>query len=742
MKIIVQLQRSGNYKLFFYDGKGVRGAAYVELNDTPRGPRPTKYRVKWGSKKDYVHTPSKELIAQLRESDVRMVKKDHLFEEFLEAFQVKPGTVTLCRMCLMDERYTPINEENTITFGKNEKICLDCGRKELRREVSHIGRLGRDGIVHLEKLLAQYRNLDRVLATLSPDKISMESAIFDKLEAHPVMTTASIHELPLPRQFVEASGVTQLMPAQHLAVEAGLLRGQDLLVVAATASGKTFIGEMAGIKNYMEGRGRTLFLVPLVALANQKYERFTDRYAKFAKTGLLTGTSRLNLPETRKVGDRDPRAPIIVGTYEGVDNMIRCGQKMANIGTVVIDEVQMLEDADRGHRLDGMIARLKYLAPQAQFLYLSATIGSPKILAKKLNCTLVVYADRPVGLERYLLFVERKMKIPMIKQMTTEEYKRTSSKGFRGQTIIFTNARARCHTIADALGIRAAAYHAGLSAVERRDVESKFLTGKLMAVVTTAALGAGVDFPASQVIFDALAMGRDWLSVQEFNQMGGRAGRPDFHDLGRVVILAEPGGSYSRENPGTEEEIAIKLLKGQMEEVAPVHEFEASSEEYVANAICCDGEEADLNRINSLMVGSMEPVLPDLITHKLVEKHGTRLVMTPLARVMAEHFIGMERLLEIIRLTKCNTEPLDIIGELEYEDIHKDKRPEKKRGPGGGKPGERLREPEKREHQQSPRGRYQSHQSGEKPKHVQSEATKMHVGHELPGKRQKVRRKR
>ena len=103
------------------------------------------------------------------------------------------------------------------------------------------------------------------------------------------------------------------MPAQHLAVEAGLLRGKDLLVVAATASGKTFIGEMAGIKNYLEGRGRTLFLVPLVALANQKYERFTERYAKFAKTGLLTGTSRLNLPETRKVGTGIPRPPSLSG---------------------------------------------------------------------------------------------------------------------------------------------------------------------------------------------------------------------------------------------------------------------------------------------------------------------------------------------------------------------------------------------------------------------------------------------
>jgi len=42
-------------------------------------------------------------------------------------------------------------------------------------------------------------------------------------------------------------------------------------------------------------------------------------------------------------------------------------------------------------------------------------------------------------------------------------------------------------------------------------------------VVTTAALAAGVDFPASQVIFESLTMGREWLSVSEFQQMQGRA---------------------------------------------------------------------------------------------------------------------------------------------------------------------------------------------------------------------------
>jgi archaea-specific helicase len=690
MKILVQPSKSGSFKLVFFDGRNTRGSGYVELTDTPRGPRPTKYRVKWGTKKEYRHTPSKDFIAQLRESEVLMVKRDHPFETFLASFQVRVGTINTCRMCLLDDKVTELSEENMVQFGKGEKICLDCAKRELRREVAHIGRLGREGITHLESLLTAYRNLDRVLATLQPDKMTMASALFDKLEAHPVMKTAPIDELPLPRQFIEASGVKQLMPAQQLAVEAGLLFGKDLLVVAATASGKTFIGEMAGLKSYLEGRGRTLFLVPLVALANQKYERFTDRYGKFAKTGLLTGVSRLNLPETRKIADRNPQAPIIVGTYEGVDNMIRRGQKMGNIATVVIDEVQMLEDKDRGHRLDGMIARLKYLCPQAQFLYLSATIGSPTVLAKKLNCTLVQYSERPVGLERYLLFCERKQKIPTIKQMTTEEYKRTSSKGFRGQTIIFTNARARCHTIAEALGQRAAAYHAGLTSQERRDVETKFEGGKLMAVVTTAALGAGVDFPASQVIFDALAMGRDWLSVQEFNQMAGRAGRPDFHDLGRVVILAEPGGSYSRENPYTEEQVAMRLLKGVMEEVAPVHDFEQSSEEYVANAVACNGEEADINRITGMMVGSMEPVLPDLIAHKLVAKQGTRLVMSPLAKVMAEHFIGMERLLEIVRLTKIMNEPEDIIAELESEDVHKEKKSGSK---GMAKPGATLKDP-------------------------------------------------
>jgi len=254
------------------------------------------------------------------------------------------------------------------------------------------------------------------------------------------------------------------------------------------------------------------------------------------------------------------------------------------------------------------------------------------------------------------------------KKLCEEEYKPVSSKGYHGQTIVFANSRARCHVIAEALGPGYAAYHAGLTSHERREIETLFLGGRLKGVITTAALGAGVDFPASQVIFDSLAMGISWLTVQEFNQMAGRAGRPDFHDLGKVVILAEPGGSYARNSPYTEEEMAMRLLKGEMEEVAPEHDIEQSSEEYVANSVVCRGDEKDLEQIGTLMVGTMEPVLPLLLDRGLVRRSNGKIELMPLARVMAEHFIGVERLADILSLTEKYRDPVEILTELECDE--------------------------------------------------------------------------
>ena len=147
--------------------------------------------------------------------------------------------------------------------------------------------------------------------------------------------------------------------------------------------------------------------------------------------------------------------------------------------------------------------------------------------------------------------------------------------------------------------------------------------------------------------------------------MGGRSGRPDFHDRGKVVILAEPGAVYMRESEVTEEEVAIRLLRGEMEEVAPSYGLEESSEEFAANTVVARGDEEAVRRISGLMVGEAEPALPELMSRGLLQRRGKALDLSPLGRVMAEHFIGIERLLELRRLVGEVEDPVEIIAELE-----------------------------------------------------------------------------
>jgi helicase len=220
--------------------------------------------------------------------------------------------------------------------------------------------------------------------------------------------------------------------------------------------------------------------------------------------------------------------------------------------------------------LDGFIARLKFLYKEAQFLFLSATLGEPKLLADKLNCRLMMYNSRPVPIERHLLLCFSEIqKYKHISKLIRSSYLKKSSYGFRGQTIVFSNTRKKCESIASYLqnrGINVAAYHSGLANEERKVVEEQFRTQKIAGVVATAALAAGVDLPARQVIFESLAMGIKWLTVAEFEQMLGRAGRLKKHDKGFAYLLIETGQKYSPRMKETEEEIAIKLLNGEIKD--------------------------------------------------------------------------------------------------------------------------------------------------------------------------------
>ena len=80
-------------------------------------------------------------------------------------------------------------------------------------------------------------------------------------------------KIPLELKNILKGHGKHLLPVQALTLDNGLLEGENLLVVSATASGKTLIGELAGVPGAMKGE-KFIFLTPLVALANQKYQGF------------------------------------------------------------------------------------------------------------------------------------------------------------------------------------------------------------------------------------------------------------------------------------------------------------------------------------------------------------------------------------------------------------------------------------------------------------------------------------
>ncbi|MFB6304544.1 MAG: DEAD/DEAH box helicase, partial [Haloferacaceae archaeon] len=166
--------------------------------------------------------------------------------------------------------------------------------------------------------------------------------------------------------------------------------------------------------------------------------------------------------------------------------------------------------------------------------------------------------------------------------------------------------------------------------------------------------------PASQVVFDSLAMGIEWLSVQEFEQMLGRAGRPDYHDRGVVYVLVEPDGTYHGSMEMTEDEVAFKLLKGEMEDVATAYDATAAAEETLANLVVAG---AGAKRLNDRMLGDVdtERAVARLLDWGFIDG----LEPTPLGRAVTEHFLAPDDAFRLLDEIRKGTDPFDVVAEME-----------------------------------------------------------------------------
>jgi len=402
-----------------------------------------------------------------------------------------------------------------------------------------------------------------------------------------------IIDLSIPesvKEIIIRSGLVELYPPQEEAIKAEALEGRNLVLASPTASGKTLVAEFCALKHILEKNGKTIYLTPLRALASEKYQEF-KKYTSIRK------------PNGRRIrigistGDYDStdawleRYDIIVTTNEKADSLLRHRAKwMDEISLVVADEVHLLNDGERGPTLEVVLARLMQVNPDMQILALSATINNVEEIAEWLKAGYVTTEWRPIQLnEGVVLHEEIQFKDGDARKI--EKRSRNSAINLAlstiksgGQALIFANTRRKAVTLAkkatsevegllskpvkralvrDAEKILAAGertrisellaelvqhgtafHHAGLGGGHRRVIEDSFRRGKIKVLAATPTLAFGVNLPARTVVIQDYrryesGYGYYPISVLEYKQMAGRAGRPKYDKVGEAILTAK-----------------------------------------------------------------------------------------------------------------------------------------------------------------------------------------------------------
>ncbi len=393
-----------------------------------------------------------------------------------------------------------------------------------------------------------------------------------------------IQELPIPekiKNFYIKQGLTQLYPPQEEAIRTGVLDGVNILAAIPTASGKTLIAELAMLTSILKG-GKALYIVPLRALASEKYEHFK----KFSEIGIRAGIS------TGEFDSRDEwlaNNDVIVATSEKVDSLIRNGASwMSRITVVVADEVHLIDSANRGPTLEVILSKLQS-NKQIQIIALSATIGNAGEIADWLKAKVVTSAWRPIELNEGTFFKDvirykdgTNKNIEQVDRDATVNLVINTLRG-GGQCLVFESSRRNAEasakriakaikhildeelllelkqtaasfratretdaskTLAACIEDGAAFHHAGLTTRQRCIIEDAYRKGILKVITSTPTLAAGLNLPARQVIIRGYRRynpnyGSVPIPVLEYKQMAGRAGRPTLDPYGEAVTIVK-----------------------------------------------------------------------------------------------------------------------------------------------------------------------------------------------------------
>ncbi|MDG6965799.1 MAG: DEAD/DEAH box helicase [Nitrososphaerota archaeon] len=351
-------------------------------------------------------------------------------------------------------------------------------------------------------------------------------------------------------------------------------------------SGKTLLALMSAYLRTKVERKKVVYLAPLRALASEKYSEFSELTKFGIRTAISTG-------DYDSSGESLGRADIIVLTNERFDSVMRHRVSWVNsVGLFVADEVHLAGNDRRGPTLEMILTKVIHLGLNAQLLALSATISNAKSIAEWLHAVPVELDWRPVPLKegvydygRVVFSGGEEIQIPRSTYGSPIDVAMDTVKG-GGQALIFASTRRRAvslatraaevtqsrltpeekkatseasrrilgsgeetslgRLLAEVVAKGSAFHHAGLEPEHRRIVEEYYRARAIKLLAATPTLAAGVNLPARRVViadmtrYDAERGGNAEISVLEYRQMAGRAGRPQYDDHGETVMVPPP----------------------------------------------------------------------------------------------------------------------------------------------------------------------------------------------------------
>lgn len=333
-----------------------------------------------------------------------------------------------------------------------------------------------------------------------------------------------------------------------------LLAGRNVILNTPTGSGKSLVASAFHFRALCAGQ-RSVYTCPIKALVNEKFLSMCRDFGP-DNVGMMTGDASVN-----------PGAPILCCTAEILANIALSRGDKAPFAAIVMDEFHYYSDHERGYAWQVPLLTL----PSARFLLMSATLGSTAFFERDLErltgapCITVRSERRPVPLqfeysetplqERVATLLEEKQ-APVYMVYFTQ---RSASEGAQDWMSLSLCTKDEKAAIAAELekakfnspygkemkrwmrhGI--GVHHAGLLPKYRILVEQLAQRGLLKIICGTDTLGVGINVPIRTVVFTQLwkydGQKAAILSVRDFRQVAGRAGRKGYDNVGHVIVQA------------------------------------------------------------------------------------------------------------------------------------------------------------------------------------------------------------